>query len=79
MDFYFFSKGEPFVGFVGAPISFSGARTSPLTVKITGFLSGVLVLKVIVLVNLPILLVAYFTLIVPDSPGAQTDLPYYFL
>ena len=29
MDFYFFSKGEPFVGFVGAPISFSWSSVLP--------------------------------------------------
>ena len=61
------SKTEAF-GFVGAAGASTGFLTSPLIVKILVF-SGALVVKVIVLVNLPILLVAYFTPIEADSPG----------
>ena len=57
------------MGFVGAAGACAGFLTSPFTVKTLVF-SAELVVRVMVLVNLPILFVAYFTPIEADSPGA---------
>ena len=68
-NIYFFSNGAPEFFFCKVCVSFGGGLTLPLIVKITGFLSA-LVVNVIVFVNLPVLLVSYLTPISPDSPGA---------
>ena len=49
-----------------------------MIVRITGLLSA-LVESVIVFVNFPILFVAYFTPILPSSPGCQVAEPSAFL
>ena len=66
----YFSNGAPSLFLTGALFcSFGAGLTSPLIVSITGFLLE-FVVNVIVLVNFPTLLVAYFTFIFSVTPGA---------
>tara|TARA_B100000902_G_C27207007_1_gene862197 strand:+ start:309 stop:662 length:354 start_codon:yes stop_codon:yes gene_type:complete len=67
LKYYFFSKGAPSFFFSSKFSSFGAGFTSPFIVKIVGFLLA-LVVRVMVFVNLPTLLVAYFTPIDAVSP-----------